>query len=141
MQTRGNPDAHLVLRGGSDGPNYDADSIARAESELARTGLAPNIMVDCSHANSSKDHNRQPLVARDIAAQIAAGNQSIVGLMIESNLAAGNQPLQSDLGKLRYGVSVTDACIDWGSTEQLLRDIAATVAPCLAERSRVAESA
>ena len=141
MHTRGNPDAHLVLRGGSSGPNYDADSIAVAEAELARAGLAGNIMVDCSHANSSKDHNLQPLVARDIAAQIAMGNRSIVGLMIESNIAAGNQALDPDRGKLRYGVSITDACIDWDTTESLLRDIAATVAPSLAQRNRVAQSA
>jgi len=141
MHTRGNPDAHLVLRGGSKGPNYDADSIAQAESELIRTGLSPSIMVDCSHANSSKDHNRQPLVARDVAQQIAAGNRSVIGLMIESNLAAGNQPLQADRGKLTYGVSITDACIDWDTTAELLRDIAATVAPNLEARNRVVQSA
>ncbi len=141
MHTRGNPDAHLVLRGGSNGPNYDADSVARAESELIKTGLAPNIMVDCSHANSSKDHNMQPLVARDIAAQIATGNRSIIGLMIESNIAAGNQPLQADRSKLEYGVSVTDACIDWDTTEALLRELAETTGPSLAQRNRIAQSA
>ena len=141
MHTRGNPDAHLVLRGGSDGPNYDAASVAAAEAGLIEAGLAPNIMVDCSHANSSKDHERQPLVARDIAAQIAAGNRSVIGLMIESNIAAGNQPLQSDPGELRYGVSITDACIDWETTEALLREIAATVRPALAQRDRAARSA
>ena len=88
MQTRGNPSAHIVLRGGSNGTNYDAASIARCEAELERAGLAANIMVDCSHANSSKDHNRQPLVAEDIAAQILAGNHSIIAVMIESNLEA-----------------------------------------------------
>jgi 3-deoxy-7-phosphoheptulonate synthase len=98
-------------------------------------------MVDCSHANSNKDHNRQPLVARDIAAQIAAGNRSVIGLMLESNIAAGNQPLQPDLSRLQYGVSVTDACIDWETTETLLREIAATVGPVLEERNRVAQSA
>ncbi len=139
MHTRGNPDAHMVLRGGGNGPNYDADSVAEAESELVKNGLAPNIMVDCSHANSSKDHNRQPLVARDVAAQIVAGNRSIVGLMIESNINAGNQSLQPDLSKLDYGVSVTDACIDWETTEQLLREIATTVAPGLAQRNRVVQ--
>ena len=141
MHTRGNPDAHLVLRGGSTGPNYDAESIAAVESELATAGFAPNIMVDCSHANSEKDHNRQPRVARDIAAQIAAGNDSIIGLMLESNLGAGNQPLQADLGQLQYGVSITDACIDWQTTEELLREIAGTVGPVLAKRSPVARSA
>ena len=141
MHTRGNPDAHLVLRGGSSGPNYDADSIAIAEAELARAGLAGNIMVDCSHANSSKDHNRQPLVARDIAAQIAMGNRSVIGLMIESNIAAGSQALDPDRARLSYGVSITDACIDWDTTERLLRDIAVTIAPHLAQRNRVAQSA
>ena len=141
MHTRGNRDGHLVLRGGSSGPNYDAESIAAAEAGLIGAGLATNIMVDCSHANSSKDHNRQPLVARDIAAQIADGNHSVIGLMIESNIAAGNQPLQPDLTKLEYGVSVTDACIDWETTAQLLREVAATVSPVLAERNRVARSA
>ena len=141
MHTRGNPDAHLVLRGGGNGPNYDADSIAAAEAGLVEAGLEPNIMVDCSHANSSKDHNRQPLVARDVAAQVAAGNRAVIGLMIESNIAAGNQSLQPDLGKLQYGVSVTDACIDWDTTEQLLREIATTVAPVLEERNRVPRSA
>jgi len=141
MHTRGNRDAHLVLRGGSKGPNYDADSIAAAETALLETGLEPNIMVDCSHANSSKDHNRQPLVARDVAAQVAAGNRSIIGLMIESNIAAGNQPLQPDLRRLQYGVSVTDACIDWNTTADLLREIAASVAPSLATRNRIAQSA
>jgi len=141
MHTRGNADAHLVLRGGSNGPNYDAASVAAAESELAAAGLATSIMVDCSHANSSKDHNRQPLVAREIARQIADGNRSIIGLMLESNLEAGNQPLPSDLGQLRYGVSITDACIDWKTTEDLLREIAATVGPALVARGKVAQSA
>ena len=141
MHTRGNADAHLVLRGGSGGPNYAADSVADAEHQLVTAGLAPNIMVDCSHANSSKDHNRQPLVAHDIAAQIAAGNRSLIGLMIESNIVAGNQPLQADLSRLKYGVSVTDACIDWATTETLLRELADTVKPALAARDRVARSA
>ena len=138
MHTRGNPDAHLVLRGGSNGTNYDAGSVAAAEAELNAAGLAPNIMVGCSHANSDKDHNRQPLVARDIAAQIAAGNRSIIGLMLESNIFAGKQPLQADPGLLQYGVSITDACIDWPTTEELLRDIAATIGPALASRRQAA---
>lgn len=141
MHTRGNPDAHLVLRGGSNGPNYDAESIASAESALIGAGLAPNIMVDCSHANSNKDHGRQPLVARQVAEQIVAGNDSIIGLMIESNIGAGNQPLQADRSRLAYGVSVTDACIDWETTETLLREIAGHVAPVLAGRNRVPRSA
>lgn len=133
IRTRGNGHAHIVLRGGSAGPNYDAKSIAGCEAALEGIGEFPNIMVDCSHANSSKDHNRQPVVARDIAAQILAGNESIIGLMIESNLQAGNQPLGN--GKdLRYGVSVTDACIDWKDTELLLRELADTLGPALRAR-------
>ena len=136
IRTKGNPHAHIVLRGGSSGPNYDATSIAECEAALQDIGPFPNIMVDCSHANSSKDHNRQTAVANDIAAQILAGNTSVVGLMIESNLQAGNQPLGS--GKdLRYGVSVTDACIDWGTTEQLLRELAASLGPILQTRAAI----
>ena len=141
MHTRGNPDAHVVLRGGSNGPNYDAASVAAAEAEIVAAGLAPNIMVDCSHANSDKDHDRQPLVARDISAQIADGNRSIVGLMLESNIGAGNQSLQSDLSQLQYGVSITDACIDWQTTQDLLREIADTTGPALKQRARIARSA
>ena len=141
MHTRGNPDAHLVLRGGSNGPNYDAQSVANAESALIGAGLAANIMVDCSHANSNKDHDRQALVARSVAEQIADGNRSIVGLMIESNIGAGNQPLRADRENMRYGVSVTDACIDWDTTAALLREVAARIEPALTERLKLARSA
>ncbi len=134
LQTRGNTNAHIVLRGGSNGPNYDAESIAVCESALKEADLPANIMVDCSHANSEKDHNRQPLVARDIASQILRGNQSIVGLMIESNLAAGNQPLDACREKMQYGVSVTDACIDWATTDALLRELASSLTGPLAAR-------
>ena len=135
IRTKGNPHAHIVLRGGSAGPNYDAASIAACEAALDGIVEFSNIMVDCSHANSSKDHNRQTAVALDIAEQVLAGNQSIVGLMIESNLQAGNQPLGS--GKdLRYGVSVTDACIDWAVTEELLRELASSLSTALRERLR-----
>lgn len=132
LKTRGNPNAHIVLRGGTRGPNYDDASIRACEKELEKIGLTPNIMVDCSHANSNKDHNKQPDVARDIARQILEGNQSIIGLMIESNLHAGNQPL--NLQDLAYGVSVTDACIDWATTETTLRELAKTLAQTLVER-------
>lgn len=135
MQTRGNPNAHIVLRGGSNGPNFDEASITRCESELEKAGLKQNIMVDCSHANSSKDHNRQSIVAQEIARQIMDGNTSIVGLMIESNIAAGNQSLSSSRGDMAYGVSVTDACIDWETTENLLRELADELAPALTSRS------
>ena len=134
LHTRGNPYGHVVLRGGSRGPNYDAASISVCEAALARVPTAPNIMVDCSHANSAKDHRRQPLVALDIRDQILAGNRSIIGLMIESFLEGGNQPITSGRDGLRYGVSVTDACIDWATTEGLLRDLAATLAEPLRQR-------
>jgi len=122
IRTKGNGYGHIVLRGGSKGPNYDSVTIALVEKELTRNSLAPNIMVDCSHANSNKDPSLQPLVMNDVVHQIMEGNRSIVGVMLESNLHAGNQPIPADLSRLNYGVSVTDACIDWASTEKLLRD-------------------
>ncbi len=134
IHTRGNSDGHLVLRGGDAGPNFDAASIADATQQMRRTGLAPAIVVDCSHANSCKDHRRQPLVADDVAAQIEAGNRSIVGIMLESNLKAGNQALADGKHTLEYGVSITDACIDWASTEQLLRGLAARLRDPLTRR-------
>ncbi len=134
LQTGGNLNAHIVLRGGSNGPNYDEVSIKRCETELAAAGLKQNIMVDCSHANSNKDHNRQPMVAREVARQIRGGNSSIMGLMIESNLAEGNQSLNADRTAMRYGVSVTDACIDWETTESLLRELAEEIGPTLKAR-------
>ena len=118
--TKGNRYAHIVLRGGA-APNYDSVSVALAEQELAKAGLAPNIMIDCSHGNSGKDPARQPLVFADVVHQIRDGNRSLIGAMIESNLEWGNQPL-AERSKLRYGVSITDACIDWRSTEAMLRD-------------------
>jgi 3-deoxy-7-phosphoheptulonate synthase len=132
LTTKGNGNAHIVLRGGTSGPNYDAESIRRCEEAHAAAGLQANIMVDCSHANSSKDHNRQPLVAADIAEQIVSGNRSLIGLMIESHLHAGNQSISANMA---YGVSVTDACIDWQTTESLLLDIAAKTAEPLARRA------
>ena len=124
FETKGNPYGHVVLRGGSNGPNYDSVNIAMCESALEAAGLPANIMVDCSHANSSKDHNVQPLVARDAANQVVKGNKSIAGLMLESHLHAGRQNIPEDLAELAYGVSVTDACIDWETTEMTLREIA-----------------
>jgi 3-deoxy-7-phosphoheptulonate synthase len=97
-------------------------TIALVEKELARNSLPANIVVDCSHANSNKDPSLQPLVMNDVVHQIIEGNQSIVGTMLESNINAGNQPIPADLSQLKYGVSVTDACIDWTSTEKVLRD-------------------
>jgi 3-deoxy-7-phosphoheptulonate synthase len=118
--TRGNRHAHIVLRGGA-APNYDTVSVALTEQELERAGLPRTIMIDCSHGNSGKDPARQPLVFSDMIHQIVEGNRSIVGAMIESNLEWGNQPL-AERSTLRYGVSITDACIDWPTTEKSLRE-------------------
>jgi 3-deoxy-7-phosphoheptulonate synthase len=134
FRTRGNPDAHVVLRGGGARPNYDSASVAVCEQELAANGLARNIMIDCSHGNSHKDPRRQPLVAEDCARQILEGNRSIVGLMLESNLRAGSQPIPRDRSRLEYGVSVTDPCIDWPTTEKLLRARRERLAPVLPRR-------
>ncbi len=120
FRTRGNPHAHIVLRGGGGRVNYDAVSIALAERQLTSAGLPATIVVDCSHGNSNKDPGVQPLVAENCVAQIADGNRSIVGLMLESHLKGGNQPIPKDLSALEYGVSITDPCIDWQSTETLL---------------------
>ncbi|MEA3152166.1 MAG: 3-deoxy-7-phosphoheptulonate synthase, partial [Gammaproteobacteria bacterium] len=120
FRTRGNGHAHLVLRGGGGKPNYDAVSIAVAERELTSANLPPNIVVDCSHGNTNKDPTLQPAVAENCIGQIVEGNRSIVGLMLESHLKAGNQSIPKDLSELEYGVSITDPCIDWPTTETLL---------------------
>jgi 3-deoxy-7-phosphoheptulonate synthase len=120
LRTRGNAHGHLVLRGGGGRPNYDSVSVALAEQELRKAGLPENIVVDCSHGNSNKNPELQPLVAENCANQVLEGNRSLVGLMLESHLHAGNQPIPADRRQLRYGVSVTDACIDWATTERLI---------------------
>lgn len=135
FETKGNPYGHVVLRGGSNGPNYDSVNITKCEHALASAELPKNIMVDCSHANSSKDHNIQPLVARDIANQIVKGNKSIVGLMLESHLREGRQAIPGDLNDLEYGVSVTDACINWADTQASLRELADAVRDALPQRA------
>jgi 3-deoxy-7-phosphoheptulonate synthase len=121
-RTRGNRYGHLVLRGGGDRPNYDTVSVALAEVALAKAKLPQNVVIDCSHANSYKKPELQPLVMHDCVNQIRLGNKSIVGLMVESNLEAGNQPIPADLSKLKYGCSVTDACVDWPTTEKMIRE-------------------
>jgi 3-deoxy-7-phosphoheptulonate synthase len=121
VRTRGNRYGHVVLRGGGGRPNYDTVSIALAEEALRRAGLPENVVVDCSHANSWKKQEFQPLVMRDVVHQIREGNRSIVGLMVESFLEAGNQPIPADRSKLRYGCSITDACVGWGTTVEMLR--------------------
>lgn len=123
IHTKGNAYAHVVLRGGSKGTNYDSVNIDLTEQALAKAGASNNIMVDCSHANSSKKPELQPKVVEDIANQIVAGNQSIVALMIESNLHYGNQSIPANLEDLEYGVSVTDGCIGWETTEECLRNL------------------
>lgn len=117
VYTRGNPYAHVVLRGGNGMQNYDADSVARCEEQCTSAGVSTNIMIDCSHANSNKDYTRQTLVLENVVDQIVVGNKSIIGVMMESNLKAGRQDIPADLRDLKYGVSVTDACIDWETTE------------------------
>jgi 3-deoxy-7-phosphoheptulonate synthase len=134
FHTRGNSYGHTVLRGGGGKPNYDSVCVALCEQELKKAGLPERIVVDCSHANSNKDYNLQPLVARDCVDQIVNGNRSIIGLMLESNLHAGNQSIGDDLTALQYGVSVTDACIDWNTTEELLRKAAETLRPVVQRR-------
>jgi 3-deoxy-7-phosphoheptulonate synthase len=139
--TRGNPYCHVVLRGGSNGPNYSPAHVANAERLLAKAGLRKSIMIDCSHDNSAKQPKRQSEVMRTILAQISAGKTSIIGAMIESNLNAGSQPFPPEprvpgepplgrdeiLSRLRYGVSITDPCIGWAATESLVREIHATI--------------
>ena len=124
VTTKGNPNAHVVLRGGNGKPNYDSVSVSICEQELTSADIKPNIMVDCSHANSNKDHNLQPLVLDNVSNQILEGNKSIIGVMLESHLNAGNQKLSSNAEDMKYGVSVTDACIDWETTEQSLTEMA-----------------
>ena len=136
IRSRGNAYGHLVLRGGGGRPNYDTVSVRLAEQALGRARLRLNIVVDCSHANAMKDHTLQPLVFNDCVHQIIEGNRSIVGFMLESNLEAGSQAIPEDRSKLRYGVSVTDPCIDWRTTEELLRRAHRTLQPLLAQRSQ-----
>jgi len=124
VRTTGNPDSHVVLRGGSKSPNYDADSIRSCEWLLIKAGLDARVIVDCSHAQTNKDYTRQPAVLTALVDQICAGNRSIMGVMLESNLGAGNQPLTNGRANLKYGVSITDPCIDWETTERSLLDAA-----------------
>jgi len=121
VKTAGNPDSHIVLRGGRDGANYEAQHVAAACQALAKAGLQPALMVDCSHANSGKDPRRQPAVWRSILEQRAGGRREIIGAMIESHLHEGSQPVGPRLDDLKYGLSVTDACLGWEDTQALLR--------------------
>ncbi len=127
--TTGNPECHLILRGGRKTVNYTADCVADTAAKMEKAAIPPRIMVDCSHANSSKDYRRQAIACRDVAAQIASGDRRIMGIMLESNLVAGAQPLQpgQQLDSLVYGQSITDGCIDWAETHTLLAELTAAV--------------
>ena len=122
VQTSGNAYGHLILRGGIHGANFEARTVAEVQQQLTDAGLPPRLMVDCSHANSEKDHRRQAIAFRDVIAQRVRGNSNIVGLMVESNLFDGRQDLGDNPSKLRYGVSITDACIGWEETNTLLTE-------------------
>jgi 3-deoxy-7-phosphoheptulonate synthase len=135
VRTRGNAYGHIVLRGG-ERPNYDTVSISMTERALREAKFAPNIVVDCSHSNSFKDHNMQALVMSDCVHQIREGNQSIVGLMVESNIEGGNQPIPEDLSKLKYGCSVTDPCIDWPTTDAIIRKARGILKDILPQRGK-----
>jgi len=126
VATRGNPDCHIILRGGASGPNHDAASVRKALASLRESHLSPRLLIDASHGNSGKDYLRQPAVAKEIAAQVAEGERGIVGVMIESFIADGRQDLK-DPKKLVYGQSITDACIGWERTMPVLRELAAAV--------------
>jgi 3-deoxy-7-phosphoheptulonate synthase len=128
VSTTGNPWGVLMLRGGRSGSNYSPEVMLEARTKLEKAGLPARIIVDCSHANSGKDHTRQAAVWRDVLEQRVAGDRSIVGLMLESNIQAGAQPANADRAKLAYGVSITDACIGWEETESLLREAHARLA-------------
>jgi 3-deoxy-7-phosphoheptulonate synthase len=134
VTTSGNHYAHIVLRGGDNKTNYDSVSVSLCEQALEKSGISQNIMVDCSHANSNKDHNLQPLVMENVTNQILEGNQSIIGLMVESHLSAGNQKIPNDLNELQYGVSITDACIDWETTEATILAMHEKLASVLPDR-------
>ncbi|WP_334023827.1 3-deoxy-7-phosphoheptulonate synthase [Burkholderia gladioli] len=126
FETRGNDDAHVILRGGKNGPNYDAEHVEACCAVLRKAGLREQVMVDCSHANSNKSHERQIEVAQDLAGQLAQGEQRIVGVMVESHLEAGRQDLKPGV-PLKRGVSITDACLSWAQTEPVLEVLADAV--------------
>jgi 3-deoxy-7-phosphoheptulonate synthase len=127
VDTTGNPDGHLVLRGAHHGPNYDAASVKAAADALEKSRLLPRLLVDCSHGNSAKDYRRQPQVAEDIAQQLATGSHHVAGLLLESHLVEGRQDIVDGRKGLRYGQSVTDACIGWEQTVDVLEQLAGAV--------------
>ncbi|HTV21795.1 MAG TPA: 3-deoxy-7-phosphoheptulonate synthase [Polyangiaceae bacterium] len=127
LQSSGNPHCHLTLRGGTNGPNYDAASVAAASDAARRAGRSASVLVDASHGNSGKDHLNQPLVTADVAARVAAGARDVLGVMIESHLVAGRQALVLGCAGLRYGQSITDACVDVAMTETMLNELGRAV--------------
>ncbi len=135
VTTRGNPNCHIVLRGGEDGPNYTTDKVEATETKLENHGLAARILVDCSHGNSEKDHRRQPSVFNSVLCQILEGRDSIFGIMLESNLVAGSQSVSGSREALTYGQSITDSCIDWEETETLILNAYEKLEPRFAEAS------
>ncbi|MGB3492665.1 MAG: 3-deoxy-7-phosphoheptulonate synthase [Elainellaceae cyanobacterium] len=120
FRTKGNPFGHIILRGGGGKPNYDAETVKWVEAQMAERGLSKRIVVDCSHGNSNKDHTRQSIVFNEVMQQIVDGDSSIIGLMLESNLFPGSQPICENPRDLRYGVSITDKCMGWDETESLI---------------------
>lgn len=135
LQTQGNPHGHVILRGGK-APNFDAENVANCEIQMNKAGLVANLMIDCSHGNSNKDYRRQTIVADSIISQIKNGNNSIIGVMIESNLHEGSQSSEQPKQDMKYGVSVTDACISWETTEQLLRHMGTELTSALVARQK-----
>ncbi|WP_272684408.1 3-deoxy-7-phosphoheptulonate synthase [Providencia sp. PROV141] len=135
LHTKGNSNGHVILRGGKT-PNYNAEDIAACESEMKKAGLEPSLMVDCSHGNSNKDYRRQPLVVDSIIEQIINGNESITGIMLESHINEGNQTSEQARDLMKYGVSVTDACINWQTTETVLRKLHQALLPMLEQRAQ-----
>jgi 3-deoxy-7-phosphoheptulonate synthase len=135
LTTRGNRHCHLILRGGKDLTNFDLPSVSAAAQALQEKQLPPAIMVDCSHDNSSKDPSRQPAVLATVVQQAASPSSPIMGIMLESNIRAGSQPFPQPVADLLYGQSITDGCIDWATTEKVLRETAATIRPRLSNQS------
>jgi 3-deoxy-7-phosphoheptulonate synthase len=135
LQSEGNPFSHIVLRGACEFTNYDELSVAHALEELKRAHLPQRLMVDCSHGNSQKQHDKQPQAFLSVLEQIEKGNDKILGMMLESHLESGNQPLLEDPSLLKYAVSITDPCLDWKRTEELIYSANASFSSALAEVS------
>ncbi|OCA55735.1 3-deoxy-7-phosphoheptulonate synthase [Photorhabdus namnaonensis] len=140
LQTQGNPNGHIILRGGKT-PNYSAQHVMECEQQMIQSGLLPSLMIDCSHGNSNKDFRRQSLVVDSVADQIISGNRSITGIMLESNINEGNQSSEQPRSEMKYGVSVTDACISWQTTEAILRKLHQQLSRQLSQRMTVLKKA